>query len=1265
MKNFIISTLDILLILLVGLAQSASSQVASTNNNSTQCDNPNDCQATCNECPAGLTDRLSEVESDLSFAKDTISINRLANSLALHMVDLESHYSNCLDGHTDAQGLLTNTTIDIYNFTADFVSDTLPGKVLLKHDSLKSRADKLVAYQEQLASRASTKRVFDNLEPFSIRITQLDTKSKQLGERIRQIRQRLSLIANNFESSERSQQADLIEIDDIFVRSLISRTERYVQDQKNASEQFQSIQGDLYARQVHMRDLRNQMSFLCQTNGHFLVIGRLFNLTKNFPSADSEVSCTNMVDKFDWLLSELHANIGQSYETMSMLTEFMQTMAESDKQELLFLQQKQNQQLPAPSNASNNDQDEYPIKRLQQLLALSQSRLVKLADQLNQTSRQIALVEFNNRSQELNLANLQLLTNLTTELKVKGHNMTNWLQTELQVQSRGLVDDIQAELTEYRNLTQREVFIDWTTSLGFAQSVDDLRDQLYHINETLPVNDDSLSKELTLARTYFISNKTLHQIEWAKLLKTNQTDNSGQDLASKLSTLRQLVSKASQDLSIQERAAAKFAHLVQHSREALQVIRVLEATNNNNNDSSPSLNELVDEANKLSDLIQSSKDVIGDKSNLFRIRHKHLLDNYDALEATSPTDKMDIRDYLVGNETGRPILQWAYEQFDQLKSVSESDLNVERVINITKFAQDDIKKSITSLSDKVARIRSILNDQTSFNRNFTPNSNNFGIWLKHPPELKDLCSTYTAISFYLKPMLPKQNGVIIYIGNNQTDSRSEFMAIELRHGKLVLVSNLGSSLVDEILDSNQITNNRWHLISVTRVGLLATISVSTNKLGSSVTRSLTSPHTVLNFDQTKASVIMVAGLPQHLTQDGKQPKGLHSNTGFSGRIDGLHLNGHRLGLWNTVNNFGTPIGLEEIQQTNHSRVMAPKWPSLSDSQLGQLRQQASMSDPLSLTAAQVASQTVGRLISFSKPKSNISSSFVQFLNMDYDELIDLDQTSSDPDGYLSGGGYIRRLTIRFRTEQANSLLLHHSRPDHSTFMSIYITAGRLMVAINFDKKLRVESHVPLDDGQWHTLHINIIRNNLAQGGPPVAELSSTSNTVRNRNHQLGQQEPTTRGKLVKHNISIIIDDKFLFRNSLIAQMDSSGSDARLGLRKRHVHRGDQSNEQNDSSWSSLSTSRQNNDLARAQRSRLFGTGSPTSARSWDESQLRKVLYFGGVEDKYIPLLRNQQIPTNFHGCISDVTVNDIHINFEEATKNQGARIEPECRQSDT
>ncbi|PWA15691.1 hypothetical protein CCH79_00019580 [Gambusia affinis] len=157
-------------------------------------------------------------------------------------------------------------------------------------------------------------------------------------------------------------------------------------------------------------------------------------------------------------------------------------------------------------------------------------------------------------------------------------------------------------------------------------------------------------------------------------------------------------------------------------------------------------------------------------------------------------------------------------------------------------------------------------------------------------------SNFNTLSLVLKTSRP--NNLLFYLGSNTT---VDFLAVEMHHGKVSLLWNLGSGTTRLQFPETDIANNRWTKINATRFGAYAALSVQHLDSGSAplpaVTSSSPGSSQVLDIDRN--TVIHIGGMGA-LTQ---RPAGLHSSS-FQGCLGEASLNERNIGLWSYVSREG-------------------------------------------------------------------------------------------------------------------------------------------------------------------------------------------------------------------------------------------------------------------------------------------------------------------------------------------------------------------------
>uniref|UniRef100_A0A8C5PK68 Laminin subunit alpha-1 n=1 Tax=Leptobrachium leishanense TaxID=445787 RepID=A0A8C5PK68_9ANUR len=161
------------------------------------------------------------------------------------------------------------------------------------------------------------------------------------------------------------------------------------------------------------------------------------------------------------------------------------------------------------------------------------------------------------------------------------------------------------------------------------------------------------------------------------------------------------------------------------------------------------------------------------------------------------------------------------------------------------------------------------------------------------PELYSV--NYNTLTLNVKTNEP--DNLLFYLGNN---NKPDFMAVEMRQGKVSFVWDLGTGSVRLEEPDIQINNNKWHKIYASRFGKFGSLSVeevaSSQK---SVSRNTSSPGTssILHVDNT--TLMFVGGVGTQL----KKSQAVKS-THFKGCMGEAVLNGRSIGLWNYVKREG-------------------------------------------------------------------------------------------------------------------------------------------------------------------------------------------------------------------------------------------------------------------------------------------------------------------------------------------------------------------------
>uniref|UniRef100_A0A8C0ERI5 Laminin subunit alpha-1 n=1 Tax=Bubo bubo TaxID=30461 RepID=A0A8C0ERI5_BUBBB len=160
-------------------------------------------------------------------------------------------------------------------------------------------------------------------------------------------------------------------------------------------------------------------------------------------------------------------------------------------------------------------------------------------------------------------------------------------------------------------------------------------------------------------------------------------------------------------------------------------------------------------------------------------------------------------------------------------------------------------------------------------------------------------TNYNTLTLNVKTAEP--DNLLFYLGSN---GKTDFLAVEMRRGKVALLWDLGSGSTRVEYPDFQIDNNKWHRIHATRFGKTGTLSIeemNSNQKPSS--KSATSPGTASILDVNKSTLMFIGGLGGQIK---KSPA--VKVTHFKGCMGEASLNGKSIGLWNYMEREGKCSG---------------------------------------------------------------------------------------------------------------------------------------------------------------------------------------------------------------------------------------------------------------------------------------------------------------------------------------------------------------------
>ncbi|XP_072008302.1 laminin subunit alpha-1 [Engystomops pustulosus] len=165
------------------------------------------------------------------------------------------------------------------------------------------------------------------------------------------------------------------------------------------------------------------------------------------------------------------------------------------------------------------------------------------------------------------------------------------------------------------------------------------------------------------------------------------------------------------------------------------------------------------------------------------------------------------------------------------------------------------------------------------------------------PEIRS--TNFNTLTLNVKTNEP--DNLLFYLGSN---SKADFMAVEMRKGKVSFLWDLGTGATRIEDPDMQIDNNKWHKIHATRFGRSGTISVeevTSSQKTSPKTMSSPGTSSILHVDNS--TLMFVGGIGS-----GIQKSSAVQTSDFKGCMGEAFLNGKSIGLWNYVQRQGKCAG---------------------------------------------------------------------------------------------------------------------------------------------------------------------------------------------------------------------------------------------------------------------------------------------------------------------------------------------------------------------
>lgn len=166
----------------------------------------------------------------------------------------------------------------------------------------------------------------------------------------------------------------------------------------------------------------------------------------------------------------------------------------------------------------------------------------------------------------------------------------------------------------------------------------------------------------------------------------------------------------------------------------------------------------------------------------------------------------------------------------------------------------------------------------------------------YKPEITS--SNFNTLTLTVKTTEP--DNLLFYMGSSLTE---DFMALEMRHGKVSFLWDTGSGFSKLEYPNVQINNDKWHRINATRFGRHGTLMVQQTDSEPMPTVKTTAAGSFTVMDMNKSSWVFVGGLGGQVK---KSPA--VKMTDFKGCMGEASLNENNIGLWNYREREGVCAG---------------------------------------------------------------------------------------------------------------------------------------------------------------------------------------------------------------------------------------------------------------------------------------------------------------------------------------------------------------------
>ncbi|OCT76655.1 hypothetical protein XELAEV_18031856mg [Xenopus laevis] len=364
-------------------------------------------------------------------------------------------------------------------------------------------------------------------------------------------------------------------------------------------------------------------------------------------------------------------------------------------------------------------------------------------------------------------------------------------------------------------------------------------------NRTITESQKSVSLQSTCERSMMFS--------WQLLNEAKNLSRSTEGLMTDLNKLKTKVAK------IQNRT---LAFTLQINKQLLALTMLPNDTSEKlHNAKELALSANANAAGTLSHIMKFNEEVLNTTSELSKVNDT-VQKTYKLLKDSKKT-AVSVGSKIKEVETQANIL------LERLKPLKLLEENLSRNLS-------EIKELISQARKQAASIKVAVSADRDCVRSYKP---------------EIYSSNFNTLTLNVKTNEP--DNLLFYIGSS---TKTDFMAVEMRNGKVSFLWDLGSGTMKLEEPDVKINNNKWHKINIERFGRSGTLKVEevvSSQISSSKTSVSPGTSAILHVDNS--TLMFVGGLAGQIK---KSPAVLTAD--FKGCMGEAFLNGKSIGLWNYV-----------------------------------------------------------------------------------------------------------------------------------------------------------------------------------------------------------------------------------------------------------------------------------------------------------------------------------------------------------------------------